>query len=118
MGLWRQTFFYLIATQEEQSKVLPDASPIGPAVLAAINAGVGLHTLVKTDVGANWAFGWNTFVAFAGCLIPMVWQSFINEGLANWPYLVILLWFGIFFAELIAFVTSALWFALGKPKAE
>ena len=52
-----------------------DANPIGPAILAAINAGVGLRTLVNPDADANWAFGWNTFVVFAGCLIPMVWQG-------------------------------------------
>ena len=55
--------------------MLPDASPIGPAVLAAINAGVGLRTLANSDAGAYWAFGWNTFVVFLGCLIPMVWQG-------------------------------------------
>ena len=57
-------------------------------------------------------------MALAGCLMPMVWQAFIKEGLSGWPYLVILLWFGIFFAELSAFVTSALWFVLGKSKAQ
>ena len=57
-------------------------------------------------------------MAVAGPLMPMVWQAFIKEGLSGWPYLVILLWFGIFFAELTAFVTSALWFALGKSKAQ
>ena len=68
MGLLRQTLSQLTFTQEEQSKVLPDANPIGPAVLAAINACVGLRTLVHSEAGAMWAFAWNTFVVFAGCL--------------------------------------------------
>ena len=85
-----------------------DANPIGPAVLAAINAGVGLRTLVNPDADANWAFGWNTFVVFAGCLIPMVWQgrnslfkkfgfsfglrfNFDTETCLNYPFLNILL---------------------------
>ena len=67
-GLRSQTLSQLTFTQEEQSKVLPDANPIGPAILAGINAGVGLSTLANPDAGAIWAFGWNTFVVFAGCL--------------------------------------------------
>ena len=75
-----------------------------------VNTLVGLSTL--SGGGPKLALYWNTFVIFAGTLIPMVWLRFLEVGLATWPYVVIFIWLGIFACELSAFATSATWWAL------
>jgi uncharacterized integral membrane protein len=41
-----------------------------------------------------------------------VWPRFLEEGLAEWPYIVVFIWFAIFAMELIAFTSSMTYFAL------
>ena len=82
----------------------------GPIFLMVVNTLVGLSTL--SGGGPKLALYWNTFVIFAGTLIPMVWLRFLEVGLATWPYVVIFIWLGIFACELSAFATSATWWAL------
>ena len=82
----------------------------GPAVIALINGAVGLLA-----IRARWlrlSFGWNSFVAIVGTLMPIVWPRFLSEGLATWPAIVIFLWFTIFAMELTASASSATWLAL------
>mmetsp|Transcript_13550 Transcript_13550/g.27511 ORF Transcript_13550/g.27511 Transcript_13550/m.27511 type:complete len:179 (+) Transcript_13550:22-558(+) len=79
-------------------------------VLGVINLGVGLASLFAVT---KWpAICWNTFVIFAGVLVPAVWPRFLIEGFVSWPLILIFLWLGIFLFELTAVVSSWLWFAL------
>jgi len=82
-----------------------DADSVGgPLFLLLVNGGFGMYTLYS-----GWplpAFCWNTFVAFMGSLIPIVWPLFIAEGLANWPYILIFLWLGIYAFESMAFFAT------------
>lgn len=78
--------------------------------LMTINTAVGIHSLKGGRPTA--ALCWNGFVALAGTFIPMVWLRFFETGLASWPYVIVLLWFGIFFMELTAVTCSATWYAL------
>jgi hypothetical protein len=82
----------------------------GPAVIALINGAVGLLA-----IRAHWlslSFGWNSFVAIVGTLVPIVWPRFLSEGLTAWPAIIIFLWFTIFAMELTASASSATWCAL------
>ena len=78
----------------------------------AINAAVGSGAL--RGAGPKFSLGWNSFVATAGPLLPVVWPLFLSKGLATWPYIAIFLWFGIFACELTGFAASATWFLLVK----
>mmetsp|Transcript_15608 Transcript_15608/g.23645 ORF Transcript_15608/g.23645 Transcript_15608/m.23645 type:complete len:188 (+) Transcript_15608:71-634(+) len=78
----------------------------GPVVLAIINLVVGLSALLCSHKLMMLSLGWNLFVVIAGTVIPDVWPRFIDEGLATWPYTVILLWFFIFVYELTAVTCS------------
>ena len=57
---------------------------------------------------------WNTFVAFVGTLIPLVWLRFVSVGMMSWPYEVVFIWFMIFHMELCAVTCSVTQFLLGK----
>ena len=58
---------------------------------------------------------WNTFVAFVGTLIPLVWLRFVNVGMSSWPYEVVFMWFVIFYMELCAVTSSVThYFLLGE----
>ena len=56
---------------------------------------------------------WNTFVAFVGTLIPLVWLRFVSVGMSSWPYEVVFIWFMIFYMELCAVTSSVTHFLLG-----
>ena len=56
---------------------------------------------------------WNTFVAFVGTLIPLVWFRFVSVGMVSWPYEVVFIWFMIFYMELCAVTSSVTHFLLG-----
>mmetsp|Transcript_38511 Transcript_38511/g.128776 ORF Transcript_38511/g.128776 Transcript_38511/m.128776 type:complete len:191 (+) Transcript_38511:35-607(+) len=111
----------MLLTDTERYKVFfPDEAemPIGPVVLGAINGFVGAKTLVGH--GIVLAVSWNSFVAVAGCLLPVVWPKFIDVGLSEWPYQSIFLWLGIYAFESTAFFFSAVAFSLkdaGKKAA-
>ena len=68
--------------------------------------------------GLKLSVGWNSFVAAAGTLMPIVWPRFLAEGLATWPHIVIFIWFAIFFMELPAFVASWTWYSLDALPAK
>jgi hypothetical protein len=109
----------LLATDTERflKAGIIDADKLGgPFGLMLINGLIGVRTL--RGAGPNLAFGWNTFVAIAGSLVPMVWLTFFDVGLATWPYPIIFLWFCIYVFESTAFLTSAVWFALKDAKVE
>jgi|EP00966_Prymnesium_polylepis_P140471 hypothetical protein len=89
--------------------------PIGPVFLLIANAYVGRATL--KGGGLQTAFAWNSFVAVAGSLIPIVWPKFLDVGLATWPYLAIFLWLGIWAFESTAFFFSAVAFSLKDAHA-
>lgn len=57
---------------------------------------------------------WNTFVAFVGTLIPLVWLRFVSVGMSSWPYEVVFMWFMIFYMELCAVTSSVTQFLLGN----
>ena len=82
----------------------------GPIALGVINGLVGLRAL--NGAGPNVSFGWNTFVAFTGSLLPVVWPKFLDMGMSQWPYILIFLWLGIYAFESLAFFTSVAWFAM------
>lgn len=109
---------YLIVADPEPLKIVPDSdNPTGPAMLAVINLTLGLRTL-RRGGGPALPFGWNTFVAFAGCLIPIVWPLFFSEGLSTWPPILVFIWLAIWACESTAFFASAAWWALGEMKGE
>ena len=84
-------------------------------VLAVINLAIGLASLfaVIEDHTKLPALCWNTFVVFAGVLLPAVWPRLLDvEGFVSWPLTLIFLWLGIFLFELTAVVSSWLRFAL------
>ena len=90
----------MLLTDTERYKVFfPDEAetPWGPLFLLVINGVVGRSTL--KGGGIMLALAWNSFVAVAGSLIPLVWPKFIDVGLATWPYLAIFLWLGIYAME-------------------
>jgi hypothetical protein len=76
----------------------------GPVFLAVLNGAVGLCALRGYTM--LFPLVWNSFVAVAGTLLPIVWPRFLSEGLSDWPYTVIFIWFVIFFMELTAFTAS------------
>ena len=90
--------------------------PVGPIVLGVINGLVGLKTL--QGGGIKLAFGWNSFVAVAGSLVPIVWPKFIDVGLTTWPLLAVFLWLGIYAFESTAFFFSAVAFSLKDVKVK
>ncbi|CAB9507736.1 expressed unknown protein [Seminavis robusta] len=82
----------------------------GPLVLVFINGAIGLKTL--TSGGPLLPLGWNVFVAITGSLVPIVWPKFVDVGLSTWPYLIVVMWFGIFCFESLAFTASCAWYGL------
>jgi hypothetical protein len=83
----------------------------GPAVITLLNFAAGMFAL--RDGNMAFPLGWNSFVAVAGTLLPIVWPRFIYEGLETWPYIVIFIWFVVFAMELLtAFTSSVVHFAL------
>ena len=76
----------------------------GPVFLAVLNGAAGLCALRGYTM--MFPLVWNCFVAAAGTLLPIVWPRFLSEGLSDWPYTVIFIWFVIFFMELTAFTAS------------
>lgn len=86
-----------------------------PVGLTIINFAAGMCSLHKKHI--SFPLVWNTFVIVAGTAIPLVWLRFLEEGLSNWPYFIIFVWFMIFSMELSAFSTA--WtYNLIKPKEE
>mmetsp|Transcript_14245 Transcript_14245/g.21974 ORF Transcript_14245/g.21974 Transcript_14245/m.21974 type:complete len:184 (-) Transcript_14245:80-631(-) len=86
----------------------------GPVGLTVLNFLVGLSAL--RGYSMMFSIGWNSFVALAGTLLPVVWPRFVEEGLAAWPYSVIFIWFAIFAFELTAVTCSLIHLALGNTK--
>ena len=84
--------------------------PIGPIILGVVNGVVGYKTL--NGGGIQTALGWNSFVALAGSLMPIVWPKFLDVGMSTWPYVSIFLWLGIYAFESTAFFFSAVAYAL------
>jgi len=89
--------------------------PLGPIALLLINAFVG-RSMLKGG-GIQLSLAWNSFVAVAGSVIPIVWPKFIDQGLATWPYGAVFLWLGIFAFESTAFFFSLVAFALKDAHA-
>ncbi|KAL7540974.1 hypothetical protein ACHAXR_010532 [Thalassiosira sp. AJA248-18] len=75
----------------------------GPVGLAILNFLAGMSALRGN---MKFPLGWNCFVTVLGTLMPIVWPRFIEVGLTSWPYIVIFVWFGIFFFELMAVMCS------------
>jgi len=102
----------MLMTDTGRYKVFFDDAdnPVGPIGLLVVNALIGLKSL--KGGGIQLSFCWNTFVAFAGSLIPIVWPKFIDVGMATWPYLAIFIWLLIYAFESTAFFFSAVAFAL------
>lgn len=102
----------LVTDKERYKTYFPDEaeSPVGPLVLLAINGLVGRSTL--KGGGITIALAWNSFVAVAGSLMPIVWPKFIDVGMSTWPYLAIFLWLGIYVMESVAFFFSCVAYAL------
>ena len=88
----------------------------GPIFLAIFNLAAGMCSLKKLSY--KFPLGWNSFVIVAGTMIPLVWQRFLEEGLATWPYLITFIWFAIFAAELSAFATSLTYYLLTSEKSK
>ena len=86
----------------------------GPIALMVINSLVGLYSL--NGGGPKVSAFWNTFVVFAGTLIPLVWLRFIETGLTQWPYIVVFIWFAIFAMELTSATCSITWYFLKGVK--
>lgn len=108
---------YMLANAETQSDYWRRERELGgveaPAALAAVNFVVGL-VAVFADFNAL-SLLWNLFVVAAGCLVPLVWPRFLEEGLDSWPYPAILIWFCIFFMESAAAACALTWWAI-PPK--
>ena len=77
-----------------------------------INMALGLRTLCTESAGPAFPCGWNLFVAISGSLVPIVWPKFLDVGLSTWPYLIVVLWFGIFAFEGLALFASCAWYGL------
>ena len=82
----------------------------GPVCLGLINGLIGFFSLRGGSLKVS--LGWNTFVALAGSLVPMVWPKFIDVGMTTWPYVTVFLWFAIYAFESTAFFFSAAGVAL------
>ena len=78
-----------------------------------VNFSVGLSATLRGTVKAS--LGWNTFVGVLGTFLPVVWLRFLDE-MGGWPPAINFVWFVIFWMELTALASSALWFALGGEK--
>ena len=76
----------------------------GPLGLAILNFAAGMCSLHKKHL--SFPLFWNSFVIVAGTCIPLVWLRFLEEGLSNWPYVIIFVWFAIFSAELSGIATA------------
>ena len=107
----------LVSDSDRYKVFFPDEAetPVGPVVLMVVNGLVGRATLKGGAL--KLALGWNSFVAVAGSLMPIVWPKFIDVGLATWPYLAIFLWLFIYAFESTAFFFSAVAFALKDAHA-
>lgn len=88
----------------------------GPVFLAIFNFAAGYCSLTKYSY--KFPLGWNSFVIVAGTFIPLVWQRFLEDGLATWPYTITFIWFAIFAAELTAFATSVTYYCLVADKSK
>jgi hypothetical protein len=88
----------------------------GPVFLAIFNFAAGICSLKKYSY--KFPLGWNSFVIFAGTMIPLVWQRFLDDGMASWPYIITFIWFAIFSAELTAFATSLTYYLLVTDKSK
>jgi hypothetical protein len=87
----------------------------GPVFLALLNGGVGILALRGYSMWVPLV--WNSFVAAAGTLLPIVWFRFLSEGLSDWPYIVVFIWFVIFAMELAAFTASVTHLAVANHEA-
>ena len=81
-----------------------------PLLMGLINGLIGFFSLRGGSLKVS--LGWNTFVALAGSLVPMVWPKFIDVGMTTWPYVTVFLWFAIYAFESTAFFFSAAGVAL------
>ena len=95
-----------------QAEIAAGYAPL--IVLAVINLAIGLASLFSAieDHTKLPALCWNTFVVFAGVLLPAVWPRFLVEGFVSWPLTLIFLWLGIFVCEATGFFSSCVWAAL------
>ena len=84
----------------------------GPVFLAVLNGAAGLFALRGYTM--MFPLVWNSFVVVTGTLLPIVWPRFLSEGLSDWPYTVIFIWFVIFSMELTAFTASVTHHAVSK----
>lgn len=108
----------MLTTDSDRYKVFfPDEAeaPVGPLVLMVVNGLVGRATLKGGALKLS--LGWNSFIALAGSLMPIVWPKFIDVGMTEWPYLAIFLWLFIYSFEATAFFTSAVAFSLKDAHA-
>lgn len=84
----------------------------GPVGLVILNLAAAISALLYNKMTVP--LYWNTFVACAGTLIPVVWLRFVKEGMACWPYEIVFIWFWIFAMELTAVSCSVTHFALER----
>ena len=82
----------------------------GPVGLVILNLAAAISALHHNKM--TFPLYWNTFVACAGTLIPIVWLRFIKEGMACWPYEIVFIWCWIFAMELTAVSCSVTHFAI------
>jgi len=102
----------LVSDKERYVVFFPDEgeNPWKPFCLAVVNGLVGRSTL--KGGGLTIAAAYNSLVGVAGCLIPIVWPKFIDEGLTSWPYVAIFCWLGIYAFESTAFFFSIVAYSL------
>eukprot|EP00310_Coccolithus_braarudii_P012725 CAMPEP_0183334330 /NCGR_PEP_ID=MMETSP0164_2-20130417/2970_1 /TAXON_ID=221442 /ORGANISM="Coccolithus pelagicus ssp braarudi, Strain PLY182g" /LENGTH=192 /DNA_ID=CAMNT_0025503447 /DNA_START=10 /DNA_END=588 /DNA_ORIENTATION=+ len=107
----------LVTDSERYKQFFPDEAemPLGTAFMLVLNLLVGRCTL--KGGGIVLALIWNSFVAVAGSLIPVVWPKFLDVGMITWPYLAVFLWLSIFAFESFAFFFSVVAFALKDAHA-
>lgn len=100
--LWLVITLYSDTDRFLQAGIADADNLVGPLVLMGIHMALGLRTLCTESAGPAFPFGWNLFVAISGSLVPIVWPEFMDVGLSRWPYLIVVLWFGIFAFEGLA----------------
>lgn len=106
---------YTISNYENNSEYWLEECKLGGieglVILTIINSISSLCALYFKNM--TFPLVWNTFVAFVGTLIPLVWLRFVSVGMVSWPYEVVFMWFMIFFMELCAVTSSVTYFLLG-----
>eukprot|EP00584_Thalassiosira_punctigera_P005452 CAMPEP_0172543988 /NCGR_PEP_ID=MMETSP1067-20121228/14249_1 /TAXON_ID=265564 ORGANISM="Thalassiosira punctigera, Strain Tpunct2005C2" /NCGR_SAMPLE_ID=MMETSP1067 /ASSEMBLY_ACC=CAM_ASM_000444 /LENGTH=193 /DNA_ID=CAMNT_0013330483 /DNA_START=26 /DNA_END=607 /DNA_ORIENTATION=- len=99
---------YMLSNSDNESEYWMEERKLGgiegPVGLALFNLAAGLSA--TRNFTMKFPLGWNTFVALAGTLVPVVWLRFLEGGMANWPYPIVFVWFCIFFFELTAVCCS------------